>query len=71
MNWNGGESIYTENGIKSAWDKKTGSNGELNLILINLLRDAGLTVYPLLISTKDNGTANTMYPFLDQFNIVE
>ena len=68
MNWNGGESIYTENGIKSAWDKKTGSNGELNLILINLLRDAGLTVYPLLISTKDNGTANTLYPFLEQFN---
>ena len=36
MNWNGAESIYSWDGIKSAWDKKSGSNGEINLILINL-----------------------------------
>lgn len=68
MNWNGRESIYSIDGIKSAWDKKTGSNGELNLILINLLRDAGIKAYPLLVSTKDNGLVNTFYPFLNQFN---
>lgn len=68
MNWNGVENIYTESGIKPAWDKKTGSNSEINLILINLLRDAGLTAYPLLVSTKDNGVVNTFYPFLSQFN---
>ncbi|MEO6221531.1 MAG: DUF3857 domain-containing protein [Ginsengibacter sp.] len=68
MNWNGSESIYTGSGIKSAWDKKSGSNSEMNLILINLLKDAGLTVYPLLVSTKDNGLVNSFYPFLDQFN---
>lgn len=70
MNWNGSESIYTQSGIKSAWDKKSGTNSEINLILINLLKDAGLTVYPLLVSTKDNGIANTFYPFLRQFNNV-
>jgi hypothetical protein len=68
MNWNGAEGIYTSDGIKSAWDKKTGSNSEINLILINLLKDAGLKVYPLLVSTRDNGMVNTFYPFLDQFN---
>ena len=68
MNWNGAESLYSSSGIKSAWDKKSGSNSEINLILINLLRDAGLKAYPLLVSTKDNGTVNTLYPFLDQFN---
>lgn len=68
MNWNGSESIYSMNGIKSAWDKKSGNNTELNLILINLLRDAGLKAYPLLVSTKDNGQVNTLYPFLQQFN---
>ncbi len=68
MNWNGHESIYSSDGIKSAWDKKSGSNAELNFILIDLLRDAGIKVYPLLVSTKDNGTVNTIYPFLDQFN---
>jgi hypothetical protein len=68
MNWNGGEAIYSTQGIKSAWDKKSGSNAELNFILIDLLRDAGLKAYPLLVSTKDNGTVNTIYPFLGQFN---
>ncbi len=68
MNWNGAEGIYTDNGIKSAWDKKSGSNSEINLILINLLKDAGLEAYPLLVSTRDNGQVNTFYPFLHQFN---
>ncbi len=68
MNWNGQESIYSEDGIKSAWDKKTGNNAELNFVLIDLLKDAGLQVYPLLVSTKDNGSVNTLYPFLEQFN---
>ena len=68
MNWNGLESIYSTDGIKSAWDKKTGNNTELNLILINLLREAGLNAYPLLVSTKDNGAVNTIFPFLQQFN---
>lgn len=68
MNWNGGEAIYSSDGIKSAWDKKSGSNAELNFILIDLLRDAGLKAFPLLVSTKDNGTVNTLYPFLEQFN---
>ena len=68
VNWNGSESIYSSQGIKSAWDKKSGSNSELNFILISLLKDAGLKAFPLLVSTKDNGTINTIYPFLQQFN---
>lgn len=68
MNWNGSESIYSFEGIKSAWDKKSGNNSELNFILIDLLRDAGIKAFPLLVSTKDNGTVNTIYPFLGQFN---
>jgi hypothetical protein len=68
MNWNGSESIYSFEGIKSAWDKKSGNNSELNFILISLLKDAGLKAFPLLVSTKDNGTINTIYPFLGQFN---
>lgn len=68
MNWNGLERVYSDDGIKPAWDKKSGSNSEINLILLNLLKDAGLTAYPLLVSTKDNGLVNTFYPFLHQFN---
>ncbi len=68
MNWNGDESLYSTNGIKSAWDKKSGSNTDINLILVNLLQGAGLKAYPLLVSTKDHGQVNMLYPFLEQFN---
>ncbi len=68
MNWNNSEHIYSSQGVKTAWEKKIGSNAEINFILISLLRDAGIKAFPLLVSTKDNGTVNTVYPFLEQFN---
>lgn len=68
MNWNGFHSRYAGDGIKDAWDKKTGTNGEINLILVNLLREAGLEAYPLLVSERWHGKVKTDYPFIDQFN---
>lgn len=68
MQWNGDYGIVTYDGIKEAWDKKSGSLTEINFILISLLKDAGIKAKPLLVCTKDNGTVNTFYPFLNQFN---
>ncbi len=70
MEWNGRHGFTSQEGIKQAWDKKSGSKGDINLLLINLLKDAGLKVFPLLTSTKDNGKVNTLYPFLYQFDQV-
>ena len=69
MDFNGVYTFYCEN-AKSAWDKKAGSVGEINLILLNLLRDAKLTAYPVLASTRHHGRVVTIYPFLEQFNEV-
>ena len=66
--WNGARGIYPSFGVRQAWDKKKGNEADLNFILINLLRNEGIAAYPLLVSTKDNGTVNTQYPFLQQFN---
>lgn len=68
MTWNGRENVFTDGGIKDAWDKKNGSNAEINMILINLLKDANVPVYPILVSTRDHGATNPIYPFLGQFN---
>lgn len=70
MQWNNEYSKYSDNGIKDAWDKKNGNIADINFILIRLLRDAGIPADPLLVSTKDNGTINTFFPFLNQFNCV-
>ena len=70
MKWNNDYGIYSENGIKEAWDKKNGNIADINFILINILKEAGIAAKPLLVSTKDNGAVNTFYPFLKQFNAV-
>lgn len=69
MNWNGYQGKYTD-GIKSAWTKKTGHNGEINLILVNLLKSAGLQASPMLVCERHYGKVSTETPFVDQFNTV-
>jgi hypothetical protein len=68
MTWNGHESIWSTDGVRQAWDKKTGTSGDINLILLNLLKQYGVKATPMLVSTRDHGETNTLYPFLGQFN---
>jgi hypothetical protein len=68
MNWNGENSIYAMQGINTAWDKKTGSTGDINIILYSLLKKAGITTFPLLTSTRDHGVINLFFPSEKQFD---
>ena len=70
MSWNHITSRFSPDGIKNAWSKKNGTNGEINLILINLLKEAELETYPLLVSERENGKINKDYPSVEQFNTV-
>ncbi len=70
MKWNGMSNIWAVEGIKSAWKDKKGTSGEINLILVNLLKDAGLKAYPVLVSTHDHGLVNKEDAGLNQFNKV-
>ncbi len=70
MNWNGTYSKFAMQGIRTAWDKKSGSLGDINIILYSLLKEAGITVLPLLVSTRDNGIINQFYTSEKQFNAV-
>ncbi len=70
MTWNGVSSKYAMQGIRTAWEKKSGSSGDINIILYSLLKEAGVTVFPLLVSTRDNGVINQFYTSEKQFNEV-
>jgi hypothetical protein len=70
MEWNGYDNIWALDGVRSAWKEKKGTAGEINLILVNLLKDAGLPVHPVLVSTRENGRIMTSIPGFDQFNKV-
>lgn len=70
MAWDGTTSKWALDGVKKAWEKKRGNSGEINLILVNLLKDAGLKASPVLVSTKENGRVKPMDPGYSQFNTV-
>jgi hypothetical protein len=76
MQWNEFNGIWALDGVRSAWKDKKGTVGEINLILVNLLRDAGLLAHPVLVSTHENGVVNTsdagteFYAGIEQFNKV-
>ncbi len=59
MQWNDLNGIWALDGVKSAWKDKKGTAGEINLILVNLLKDADLVVHPILVSTHENGIVSS------------
>lgn len=70
MEWNGYSNIWALDGVKAAWKDKKGTSGEINLILVNLLKDAGLDAHPILVSTHEHGAVRTMEAYVSQFNKV-
>ncbi|HKC35363.1 MAG TPA: DUF3857 domain-containing protein [Chitinophagaceae bacterium] len=66
--WNGYDGKFATDGIKAVWDRKKGSAGEINLLLVNLLNTAGIETYPMLAAERDFGKVDTTYPFLERFN---
>lgn len=70
FSWNGIYSYFTSDGLNRAWEKRSGNSAEINLILVNLLKEAKLEVYPVLVSDRDHGKVDASYPFIGQFNKV-
>jgi len=68
IKWNGNDYWRANDGIKTAWDKKTGNSAEVNLILCRLLTQAGVKAYPMIVSTRSHGKVNPAFPFIYQFN---
>ncbi|MFP3596682.1 transglutaminase domain-containing protein [Chryseobacterium sp. SIMBA_029] len=68
--WNKDKGIYTEDGIKKLIETKTGNAAEINLLLVMMLREAGLKADPLIISTVENGLINLGSPNVSNMNFV-
>lgn len=56
--------------LKKAYLARKGNVAEVNLVLIAMLRKAGIAADPVLLSTRDNGVANEQYPLINKFNYV-
>lgn len=60
--------IYASQSLKTTFNKKNGTVAEINLLLIAMLRQAGLDATPILLSTRGHGKVYEMYPLLTRFN---
>jgi hypothetical protein len=70
ISWNNYTSLFSKQGVKGTWKSKSGNSGDINLLLINLLKSAKLEAYPMLVSERENGSVDVNHPFLGQFNKV-
>jgi hypothetical protein len=68
--WNGTYGVFSEFGIKKAFDARKGNVGDINLSLVAAMRFAGLDAEPVILSTRTNGTVLDLYPVLSEFNYV-
>ncbi|HSD08092.1 DUF3857 domain-containing protein [Flavobacterium sp.] len=68
VKWNEVYGYACENGVKKAYKDKTGNVAEINLMLTAMLRTAGLTANPVLISTRSHGIS--IFPNRTAFNYV-
>jgi hypothetical protein len=62
--------LYTDQPLKNILRDKKGSEAEINLLLVAMLRKAGLSADPLMLSTKSHGYTYAIYPIMDRFNYV-
>lgn len=68
MNWNNEYGYFTNKGVKKAYLDQTGNIAEINFILINMLKLAGINANPVLVSTVEHGVP--VFPNRTVFNYV-
>lgn len=70
IKWNGLYSYMTKESLDDCFKLKEANSGELNLMLIALLKEQNINAYPVLLSTRSHGKMIDLYPILSQFNHV-
>ncbi|MCK8480843.1 transglutaminase domain-containing protein [Psychroserpens algicola] len=68
INWNDFYGYASDIGVRKAYKDGVGNVADINLMLISMLRYAGLRANPVLVSTKNNGIP--LFPTRQGFNYV-
>jgi len=68
IRWNDFTGYSCNDGVRTAYKTKTGNVAEINLMLTAMLRFAGVTANPVLLSTRSNGIS--LFPNRNAFNYV-
>lgn len=70
VTWNGKRGKYAFENLKKSLEKKNASSAELSFMLTSILNELDIDAKPMLISTRNHGQIQQLYPIIDQFNYV-
>ncbi|PQB03657.1 transglutaminase domain-containing protein [Aureitalea marina] len=62
INWNDYIGYYPDNGTRKTFKDQEGDLADINILLVSMLRSLGITAYPVVTSTKNNGLHITPSP---------
>ncbi|WP_042479146.1 DUF3857 domain-containing protein [Solitalea canadensis] len=68
--WNEKYGMLASNDPKNIIGKHSGNIADINLFLTGTLKAHGFNVYPVILSTRENGYPTTLYPILTDFNYI-
>jgi hypothetical protein len=64
------DELYAYTPLKTVFTTKHGNVAEINMLLIAMLRHENIDADPVILSTRDNGFTDEVYPLIRQFNYV-
>jgi len=70
IKWNNYLGKYSDKDVKKALETHSGNIGDINLALISALQAAGFSPDALILSTRQNGVVNNLYPVITEFDYV-
>jgi hypothetical protein len=62
--------LYLSDALKNIFKNKKGTDADINLLLIAMLQHEKIVANPVLLSTREHGYTNEMYPLMERFNHV-
>lgn len=68
VRWNESYALFTSDKPAKVLKDGTGNNADMNFMLINMLRDAGIECYPAVLRTRDEGLLSIASPSINKLN---
>lgn len=67
---NDNNGIYITTNLKDVFKNKSGSVADINMLLIAMLKNQNIDANPVILSTRDHGFTNEIYPLINRYNYV-
>ncbi|WNB16762.1 hypothetical protein [Marivirga arenosa] len=68
LSWNEVYTFLSSDAGRKVYNDEVGNVAGLNLTLIAALREHGINAFPVILSTRGNGTVHPVYPSYNDFN---